>query len=144
MNKKKRTDDVSKKPQNPQTKKRFDSETSESDAGTLLQEPKSLKTKLSSFKIRVISSLVMVGLFILILSAGHFYCCLLVFFINICIFKEIISLKRNANREAKLPYFFIINWYFFAVTELLVTSIFISHKMILSQTINVILHLEDI
>ena len=136
--KKKRTDDSSKRHQNPIVKKRFESETSDSDITTPILQEKSIKSKLSTFKVRTISSLIMVGGFILILSAGHFYCCLLVLLINICIFKEIIALKRNAHRETKLPYFSIINWYFFGVTELLVTSLFISHKMILSSTINVI------
>ena len=136
---KKRSDEPSKSYQNPLTKKRFESETSESDINQPPPPAKSLKSKLSTFKIRVISSLIMVLAFILILCAGHFYCCILVLIINICIFKEIISLKRNQQREAKLPYFYIINWYFFCVTELLVTSIFLSNKMILSRTINVTL-----
>ena len=135
--KKRRSEDTTKRPQNPLVKKRFESETSESEISQPVSEPKSLKSKLSSFRIRTISTLIMIGAFILIISAGHLYCCLLVFVINICIFKEIIALKRNAVREIKLPYFFIINWYFFCVTELFVTALFISHKMILSHTINV-------
>ncbi len=31
------------------------------------------------------------------------------------IFKEIISLKRNINKEVRIPWFFVINWYFFFV-----------------------------
>jgi phosphatidate cytidylyltransferase len=116
-------------------KKKYESETSESDIPPAA--PKSLQAKLSNFKTRTISSLIMVGGFALILSAGHFYCCLLVLLINICIFKEIVSLKRNSQREAKLPYFYIINWYFFGVTEVLVTLMFISHKMIMIPTLNV-------
>lgn len=124
------------------SKKRFESETSESDIP--VQQPKSLQSKLSTFKIRTISSIIMVLGFILFLCAGHFYCSLLVLLINICIFKEIISLKRNSHREAKLPYFYIINWYFFGLTEILVTLMFISHKMILSPTLIVRSYLESI
>lgn len=117
-------------------KKRFESETSESDIQ--VQQPKSLQSKLSTFKVRTISSVIMVMGFVLFLCAGHFYCSLLVLLINICIFKEIISLKRNSQREAKLPYFYIINWYFFGLTELAMTLTLISHKMILSPTLIVI------
>ena len=116
-------------------KKRYESETSESDIPPAA--PKSLEAKISNFKIRTISSIIMVGGFVLFLSAGHFYCCLLVLLINICIFKEIISLKRNSQRESKLPYFYIINWYFFGATEFLVGFMFISHKMIMSPTLSV-------
>ena len=123
------------------SKKRFESETSESDIPV---QPKSFQSKLSSFKVRTISSIIMVFGFILFLCAGHFYCSLLVLLINICIFKEIISLKRNSHREAKLPYFYIINWYFFGLTEILVTFVFISHKMILSPTLIVTYYLESI
>jgi Cytidylyltransferase family len=136
--KKKASEDSTKRHPIPTTKKRFDSENSGSDITEPILQPKSIQSKLSTFKIRTISSLIMVGGFILILCAGHFYCCLLVLFINICIFKEIIALKRNQQREAKLPYFSLINWYFFGVTELIVTSLFISNKMILSSTINVV------
>ena len=136
---KKHRPEESKRHQNPNIKKRFESETSESDISNPVLQPKTIKSKFSSIKERTISSLIMFGLFILIILAGHFYCCFLVLLINILIFKEVISLKRNSQREAKLPYFYIINWYFFIVTELLVTSIFISHKMIHSNAIKVIL-----
>ncbi len=53
--------------------------------------------------------------FIAIIAAGHFYVALLILLVNIEIFREILSLKRNYEKELKFPYFFIINWYFFAV-----------------------------
>ena len=117
--------------------KKHQSETSESEAPQATQ-PRSLKSKLASFKVRVISSVIMVLGFIAIIAAGHFYCCLLVLLINVCIFKEIISLKRNQQREAKLPYFFIINWYFFFSTELVMTVLFINEKIIKNHTFDVI------
>lgn len=113
--------------------KKYESETSESEP----PPPKSLKSKLASFKVRVISSIIMVLGFILILAAGHFYCALLVILINICIFKELISLKMNQQREAKLPFSYLINWYFFATTEIVITYLFISQKIIKSVTIDV-------
>jgi phosphatidate cytidylyltransferase len=39
----------------------------------------------------------------------------LVFVLNIAIFKEILSLKRNYEKEIKIPLFHLLNWYFFAV-----------------------------
>jgi hypothetical protein len=136
MKEKKKKEEFKRYIPNPFTKKRFQSETSESEATPIVPR-KSLKSRLTSFKVRTISSIIMFLAFLIILSAGHAYCCLLVLFINICIFKEIIALKRNSQREAKLPYFYIINWYFFAVTELLATCLLLSHKMVLSNTLKV-------
>lgn len=116
-------------------KKKYDSDTSEPEKP---QPVKTLKSKLSTFKIRVISSVIMILSFLLILTAGHFYCCLLVLLINIFIFKEIIALKRNEQREAKLPCFSLINWYFFAVTELIMTSAFVQQKIVKVHMIEVI------
>jgi phosphatidate cytidylyltransferase len=135
-NKKRMTNEIEKKLET-HIKKRYKSETSESGIEEPILEKKTIASKASNFKVRVISSLIMVAAFIAILVAGHFYCCLLVIFINICIFKEIIALKRNEQREAKLPYFSIINWYFFGMTEVILTSLFISHKMVKSHTIDV-------
>lgn len=120
-------------PDKKDLKKKYESETSESEPGP----PKTLKSKLSSFKVRMISSVVMVLGFILIISAGHFYCSLLVILINICIFKELISLKTNQEREAKIPFFHLISWYFFVCTELAITFLFISQKAIKSPVIDV-------
>ena len=53
--------------------------------------------------------------FILIMFAGHFYVACTVFLLNVGIFKEILSLKRNYDKEMKIPLFFLINWYFFGV-----------------------------
>ena len=35
--------------------------------------------------------------------------------LKIGIFREIINLKRRVSREGKIPYFIVINWYFFFV-----------------------------
>lgn len=121
---------------NPLIKKRFESETSESD----IIKPaitKQVGLKEPSYKTRIISSLAAILGFILILLAGHTYCLLLVLAINIMIFKEIITLKQNSQRESKLPYSSLINWYFFGVTELVATYFFLSHRVIMSSTLNV-------
>lgn len=109
-----------------------DSQTSESDAPvTKIRAP--LSARLASFKTRLITTFIMIFGFLLIIAAGHLYCCLLVLFINICIFYEIISLKRNEHRDQKLPFFFIINWYFFALTEVFVTATFLKDRGFLQE-----------
>lgn len=68
-----------------------------------------------SFFVRTIWTVVMLLGYITIINAGHFYVASLVFLINIAIFKEILSLKRNYDKEIKIPLFYLLNWYFFAV-----------------------------
>ena len=53
--------------------------------------------------------------YIAIVNAGHFYVSWLVFFLNVGICREIFALKRNYEKENKIPLFYLINWYFFAV-----------------------------
>lgn len=135
MKDKRKKSEESEKKEPQMVKKRYESETSESEPN--VAPKKTLKEKLSTFKVRVISSVIMVLGFIAIIAAGHFYCGLLVIIINVCIFKELISLKRNEQREAKLPYFSFICWYFFLATEIVMTFLFVSQKIIKSQTIDV-------
>ncbi|EAR87408.3 phosphatidate cytidylyltransferase (macronuclear) [Tetrahymena thermophila SB210] len=70
---------------------------------------------LSNAKVRTIYTLIMLFCFILIVSAGAFYCALLITTITAGIFREIINLKRKTQREYKIPFFNMINWYFFFV-----------------------------
>jgi phosphatidate cytidylyltransferase len=71
--------------------------------------------KYNNFFVRTIWTVVMLIGYITIINAGHFYVAALVFLLNIAIFKEILSLKRNYDREIKIPLFYLLNWYFFAV-----------------------------
>jgi phosphatidate cytidylyltransferase len=71
----------------------------------------------------------MLLLFILIIFAGHFYVVCIVLLLNIGIFKEIISLKRNYEKENKIPLFSFINWYFFSVAVFLFYGKLFSSKL---------------
>ncbi|KAL4465958.1 hypothetical protein ABPG74_004195 [Tetrahymena malaccensis] len=70
---------------------------------------------LSNAKVRTIYTLIMLFFFILIIAAGAFYCALLITAITTGIFREIINLKRKTSREYRIPYFNLVNWYFFIV-----------------------------
>lgn len=71
--------------------------------------------KSSDVKARTIWTLVMLFGFITIIASGHFWCVIFALFICTLIFKEILQLKRNYEREKKIPYFKTLNWYFFIV-----------------------------
>ncbi|KAL4494106.1 hypothetical protein ABPG72_016062 [Tetrahymena utriculariae] len=70
---------------------------------------------LSNAKVRTIYTLIMLFSFIIIIAAGAFYCALLITAITAGIFREIINLKRKTAREYRIPYFYLLNWYFFFV-----------------------------
>lgn len=106
------------------------SETSESDAKVTLEAEKPLKARLASFRTRLIWSLIMVVGFITTIAAGHFYCCVLVLVTNMYIFREILALRRDVTRDKKLPYFFVINWYFFFLTFFSVSLLFLRDKIL--------------
>jgi len=57
----------------------------------------------------------MLLVFVAIILAGHFYCAVLIFLMNIGMVKEILSLKRNKEKENHVPFSLFLNWYFFAV-----------------------------
>lgn len=71
--------------------------------------------KNNNFVVRTIWTIVMILGFIGVLWAGHIYIIGLVLLINIGIFKEILGLKRNYEKELNVRYSPIINWYFFAI-----------------------------
>lgn len=115
-------------------KKKFSNEINSSDSDTSVsQHPanRPLKIRLDSFKTRTISTFAMILGFLLIIAAGHLYCCLLVLLANTLIFKEILYIKTNEQRDSKLPFFFIINWYFFALTEIITTLILLKDRIIM-------------
>jgi phosphatidate cytidylyltransferase len=58
----------------------------------------------------------MLGGFVLIFSLGHTYCVVLVLLILVMLFRELLNLKRDSEREKPIRSFFLINWYFFIVT----------------------------
>lgn len=53
----------------------------------------------------------------LFFTAGHLYCALLVLTMNILVFIEINSLKRNEEKEVNIPMTKYINWYLFLVAN---------------------------
>ncbi|GAB68594.1 cytidine diphosphate-diacylglycerol synthase, partial [Plasmodium cynomolgi strain B] len=71
-----------------------------------------------TFKIRLISSLILIFFSLLTVAAGHFYCSVLVLVLVSFVYREIISLKSVENKDKKLPEIFYIRWYWFFLTIL--------------------------
>ncbi|CAD8076480.1 unnamed protein product [Paramecium primaurelia] len=71
--------------------------------------------KNNNFVVRTIWTIVMILGFMGVLWAGHIYIIGLVLLVNIGIFKEILGLKRNYEKELNVKYSSLINWYFFGI-----------------------------
>ena len=111
-------------------KKKFMSDTSESEPQSVtLEAERPMRSRFESFKLRLLTSAIMIGGFMLVFLAGHFYCCLLVLAVNICILSEILSLKRDQTRDLKIPYFLLSNWYFFFITTVSLGIMFLRDRV---------------
>ena len=55
--------------------------------------------------------------FIIILAAGQVYASILVFILNVLVFLELNSLKRNEEKEAQIPMTKYINWLLFFIVN---------------------------
>ncbi|VUZ98438.1 cytidine diphosphate-diacylglycerol synthase, putative [Plasmodium vivax] len=73
---------------------------------------------IDTFKVRLISSLILLFFSLLTVAAGHFYCSMLVLVLVSFVYREIISLKSVENKDKKLPEIFYIRWYWFFLTIL--------------------------
>jgi phosphatidate cytidylyltransferase len=75
------------------------------------QDEKAAHTKAQ----RVKTGLTIFGSFVMLLLAGPFYACLLIFIIEIGLFREIINLKRNYMRETLIKSTTYLVWYIYII-----------------------------
>lgn len=66
--------------------------------------------------VRTTYTLLMLFGFFLIVAAGPLYCVLFICLISILLFNELSNLKLREDKEKEIPWFRLINWYFFAIT----------------------------
>ena len=71
----------------------------------------------------------MIAAFLLILGAGHFYCMLLILFLNLLIFAELNNIKRNEEKEQNIPLTKYINWFIFAAVNYYSLGNFIASRI---------------
>jgi phosphatidate cytidylyltransferase len=76
----------------------------------------STNSKFVSLRVRTFWTIILIAGFILVILAGHLWCGILVVFISMGIYKEIIGLKRNVEKDRKLPLFYGLRWFFYFVT----------------------------
>ena len=69
------------------------------------------KSKWADLKVRVRWSLIMVSLFFLILFMGHFYSSLMVSFIVLAIFYELVDIPIFKDRNMEIKNYYFTSWY---------------------------------
>lgn len=90
--------------------------TSERNANTtILEADKGWQSKKASFLVRFMWTWPMVGGFILLIAMGHVYTMFLVMILTVSMFYEIITLKRNVEKDKKIPLFRVLRWFLFFV-----------------------------
>ena len=87
------------------------------------------ETKLKNFKTRSTWTIVLILSFFAIIAAGHLYCSILVVCIMGAVFYEITKLKRNIEKEHKLPFFFALRWYWFCLTYFYLIRVFLPDQL---------------
>ncbi|CAD7958503.1 unnamed protein product [Amoebophrya sp. A120] len=75
------------------------------------------EAKKRSVKERVFWSCVMVSMFAVVIAMGHLYLAFLVIALTMGMFHEVIGLKRNKEKDNKIPWFLTMRWYFFVLAE---------------------------
>ncbi len=69
-------------------------------------------SKFSDLKERFIWTIFMLFGFVGFISAGNFYCALLVFVVMIAIFSELVDMSKYREINQEIKYFYFLNWYF--------------------------------
>lgn len=85
--------------------------------------------KRTKIRTRTIWTIILISSFFAIIAAGHFYCSLLVLCLIGGMFYEITKLKRDREKEHKLPFFFAMRWFWFLLANFVVLRVFLAPQL---------------
>ncbi|KAI5080593.1 hypothetical protein GOP47_0003776 [Adiantum capillus-veneris] len=88
------------------------------------------REKYKKFRVRTLSTIWMIGGFILILYMGHLYIWGMIVVIQIFMARELFALAARSQREKQLPGFRLLNWHFFFTAMLYVYGRFLSKQLV--------------
>jgi len=98
------------------------------------QAPESVEhnkeNRMASFYLRTVTTIMMLVGFVVILFLGHAYWAIFVIFLTMLCYKELKALKRKKEMDKHIPYFNIINWYFFFVTLTFILPLYFPNQTI--------------
>mmetsp|Transcript_19928 Transcript_19928/g.43606 ORF Transcript_19928/g.43606 Transcript_19928/m.43606 type:complete len:435 (-) Transcript_19928:184-1488(-) len=89
----------------------------------------SLKNKWGGFRTRTISTLGMLGGFMLVIYGGHVFLWGLIVCIQVCMVHELFKHAQNMRAEKDLPGFRFLQWYFCGVATFFVHGRFVSNNL---------------
>ncbi|KAI3434991.1 hypothetical protein D9Q98_003043 [Chlorella vulgaris] len=104
------------------------------DSGTVLLIDQPVATRYRSFRVRFVSSIVLIASFLTIIWAGHVPLMFMVLGIQTMMVKELFTLARHAQAERKLTGFRAQQWYFFFVAAFWTYIRFIKNNLIVEIT----------
>ncbi|KAK9763574.1 phosphatidate cytidylyltransferase [Basidiobolus ranarum] len=78
----------------------------------VLLADQAIDKKWKNWWVRTTWTLIMIAAFFVIIAAGHLYVVMLVMVLQNLVYKEVISLSHEPNKERKLPWFRALHWYF--------------------------------
>ena len=108
----------------------MDSNNTQSKQPSTSSSASSSSKKWQDLKTRGLWSVIMIFLFALILLMGHFYCALLVLFIILCIYHELLEIPKFKQHSANIPYHYHLSWCFFITGTYFLFITFIKPKII--------------
>ena len=85
--------------------------------------------KRTKIRTRTIWTLILISSFFAIIAAGHFYCSLLVLCLIGGMFYEITKLKRDREKEHRLPLFFAMRWFWFLLANFFFLRVFLGPQL---------------
>lgn len=92
------------------------------------------ENRMSSFYTRFATTMLMLGGLVLFLCLGHTYCAVMCILLQIFCFKELKAIKRRRENDKNIPYFNVINWYFFVVTLVFICPLYLPNQTRLGIT----------
>ncbi|KAK9704637.1 phosphatidate cytidylyltransferase [Basidiobolus ranarum] len=92
----------------------------------VLLADQAVEKKWKNWWVRTTWTLIMIGGFFMIIASGHLYVVMFVMLLQNLVFKEVISLSHEPNKERKLPWFRALYWY-----SLLTTNYFLYGESII-------------
>jgi len=88
-----------------------------------------IKLNYSNFMVRTVWTIIMLLAFIAIILAGHFYCSVFVLILSVGMVKEILSLKRDYEKDLQTPFSQTVTWYWCVVAIIFFYGKLFSNKL---------------
>ncbi|CAA6658734.1 unnamed protein product [Spirodela intermedia] len=98
------------------------------------------RNKYKSMRIRIHSSIWMIGGLVFVIYMGHLYIWAMIVVVQIYMGKELFNLLRKANEDRRLPWFRLLNWHFFFTAMTFVYGRFLSRQLVNTVTSDKLLY----